>query len=273
LATRKNTTAVEFATLFLNGIVKYHGLPAIVRTDRDRRVTSDMWQELCRKLGIRHHMTTAYRPQANGQAERVNQNVDQLLRVAQAHGVTWEDALPQIEIALNNAAILNTEFTPYLLTYGYHPTFLGELPDTAQIQVHEETREFVKRIQEMYDQFSRILQDRRNQQLQHENRDRQPTTYQPGDKVMINWDKRSTRAHGHGSKLEPRFVGPYKVIRQVNLDTYLIELPRTSRAHPIFHAEYLKPYHMNVTSTATVTSTSSAASEPASCEDSLVGTA
>ena len=49
---------------------------------------------------------------------------------------------------------------------------------------------------------------------------------------------------GHVGKLEPRFVGPYEIIKPVGLDTYIIKLPTNSRAHPVFHTEYLKPYYV-----------------------------
>ena len=60
---------------------------------------------------------------------------------------------------------------------------------------------------------------------------------------MVNFTKRLKRQQGNVSKLEPRFTGPYKVLRAIGLDTYVLELPANSRVHPVFNAEYLRPYN------------------------------
>ena len=66
-------------------------------------------------------MTSGYYPQANGQAERTNQNVKQVLRVAFAEGKTWVLALDNVEMAINNAVLTAGGLSPYFLNLGYHP--------------------------------------------------------------------------------------------------------------------------------------------------------
>jgi uncharacterized protein YheU (UPF0270 family) len=244
--TSTKQTAEEFATLFLNGIVKYHGLPSEVTSDRDHRVINDYWKALCAKVGIRHQPTTAYRPQANGQVERVNQSVGQLLRVATMQGISWEEAIPQLEIALNNAALSNSDITPYFLTYGFHPAFLSDLPRQPgdnENTPNENVENFVLRMQTIYENFARILQTEQQRISARANQGKKITLYEEGSEVLVNFDKRALRSTGRHDKLRPRFVGPYKILRRVGVDTYLLDLPRTSRVHPVFHAEYLQPYH------------------------------
>ena len=93
-------------------------------------MTSQFWQALCAKLQIKHFPTTAYHPQANGLAERTNQTMKQLLRIAQMEGTTWFDALPLTEIAMNNAPLPQSHMTPFYLNYGYHPNFDADIFDS-----------------------------------------------------------------------------------------------------------------------------------------------
>ena len=79
------------------------------------------------RLGVSARLTSGIRPQANGQNERTNQNLRQYLRAVVKHNHDWVAALDTAEMAINNANIPNTKFSPYLLNLGYHPCLL---PDT-----------------------------------------------------------------------------------------------------------------------------------------------
>ena len=81
-ATRKDSTAEELVETLINGVFKLHGLPKTIHTDRDRRVISDVWKRLCERLHIHHCPTTSLRPSSNGQVERQNQSIGQLLRIS-----------------------------------------------------------------------------------------------------------------------------------------------------------------------------------------------
>ena len=91
--TPSHTTADETGKFFITHIVKYHGIPRSIRTDRDPRLSSALWAELCFKLDIKYKMTAAYWPQANGQTECANQAVKQIFRIAHDECLHWFDAL------------------------------------------------------------------------------------------------------------------------------------------------------------------------------------
>lgn len=73
IAMKHQISVSTVAEAFIENIFKLHGLPSIIVTDRDRIFTSNLWQELFKKLGIKLHMSTSYHPQSDGQTERVNQ--------------------------------------------------------------------------------------------------------------------------------------------------------------------------------------------------------
>jgi hypothetical protein len=139
---------------------------------------------------------------------------------------------------------MGTEYSPFYLNYGYHPAILADLPRQIHDGNNETADDFAERMNLLYENFARILHSEQRRVAARENVGREPTRYKPGDLVLVNYDKRSRRA-GYASKLDPRFVGPYRVLRQVNPDTYEIALPSTSRAYPVFHAEFLRPYHLS----------------------------
>ena len=78
IPTTMHTNAEETAQRFIKHVVKYHGIPRSIHSDRDPRLSSSLWAKLCQKRDIKHKMTAAYWSKANGQDERTNQTVKQL---------------------------------------------------------------------------------------------------------------------------------------------------------------------------------------------------
>ena len=86
---RASDTALVIAHQLLHHVVRLHGLPRSLLSDRDPRLMSEVWSQLCDLLDVKRSRTSGYYPQANGQAERTNQNVKQILRVAFADNINW----------------------------------------------------------------------------------------------------------------------------------------------------------------------------------------
>ncbi|KAE9015814.1 hypothetical protein PR001_g14800, partial [Phytophthora rubi] len=113
-AVRKSVTAPQAAQLFVDNVFRNHGLPEAFVSDRDPRFVSHFWQHLFRLLGTRLDMSTADHPQTDGQTERVNRVLEDILRsVCAAEPTKWSVFLPQVEFALNNAVHSSTGFTPF----------------------------------------------------------------------------------------------------------------------------------------------------------------
>ena len=123
IPTRNQASTTDTAEQFLRYVVKYHELPGSIISDRDSRFMSAFWETLCSHLNIRIRPSSAFHPQTNGQTERMNATIKQFLRVAQYEDRSWLDVLDVVEMAVNNAPIVETDFSPYYLNLGYHPTF------------------------------------------------------------------------------------------------------------------------------------------------------
>lgn len=91
-------TAPTVARQFVDSVVKLHGMPHTIFSDRDRIFTSTFWKLLFQKLGTKLNYTTAYHPQSDGQTERVNQCLEMFLRcMVQDQPKQWCRCLPLAE--------------------------------------------------------------------------------------------------------------------------------------------------------------------------------
>ena len=125
--TRRDEKATDTSRYFIHYIVRPHGLPRSIICNRDSRFLSIFWRPVMDRLGVSARHTSGFHPQANGQAERTNQNLRQYIRAVVKQNPDWVAALDTAEMAINDANIRNTKFSPYLFNLGYHPCIL---PDT-----------------------------------------------------------------------------------------------------------------------------------------------
>ena len=94
-------------------LIRYHGLPEALISDRDPRFQSDLWQQLCTRFNSKRALPSSYHPQSDGQTERVNRTLEQMLRTyIQSDEREWERLLPALELAYNTASHSSTELPP-----------------------------------------------------------------------------------------------------------------------------------------------------------------
>src|SRR4051812_30276359 len=109
----------QLSRLYVHEIVRLHGVPASIVSDRDPRFTSHFWQSFQKALGTELRLSTAYHPQTNGQSERTIQILEDMLRSCIIdYGGSWEDHLPIVEFAYNNSFQSTIEMAPFGALYG-----------------------------------------------------------------------------------------------------------------------------------------------------------
>uniref|UniRef100_H3H286 Integrase catalytic domain-containing protein n=1 Tax=Phytophthora ramorum TaxID=164328 RepID=H3H286_PHYRM len=117
------------AKLFIDRIFRQHGLPESIVSDRDPRFTGKFWSSVFKVLGTRLDMSTTDHPQTDGQTERVNRVVEDVLRsVCAETPERWSTMLPLVEFALNKAVHASTGFTPFYVNGLTHPRVPLTLP-------------------------------------------------------------------------------------------------------------------------------------------------
>ena len=114
--------APGLAEVIIDVVVRHHGLPDSIVTDRGSLFTSKFWSSLCYFLGIKRKLSTAFHPQTDGQTERQNSTIEAYLRAfVNFEQNNWARLLLMAEFAYNNAKNASTGFTPFELNCGYHP--------------------------------------------------------------------------------------------------------------------------------------------------------
>ncbi|GJP44800.1 hypothetical protein CLOM_g4215, partial [Closterium sp. NIES-68] len=226
------------AQISVRYIVSQHGIPTTLISDRDPKFTSMFWKELMSLLGTKLTMSSAYHRQTDGQIERLNQIVEQLLRAAWKDEVSkWDLHLPVLEFAYNNATYAATRQTPFFLYYGRHPLTPQKPTASATVQP---AHNFITTMHHLWDRTHKRLLDIQQQQKRQADRHRTDHTITVGDQVLL--DTLNINIRHLPSKLRPCFCGPFLVEAQVTPVTFRLRLPTTRWIHNAFHVQLLKPY-------------------------------
>ncbi|GJV66845.1 putative reverse transcriptase domain-containing protein [Tanacetum coccineum] len=186
-------------------VVSKHGVPVSIISDRDGKFTSHFWKSLNKALGTRLDMSTAYHPEIDGQNERTIQTLEDMLRACVLDfGKGWDKHLPLVEFSYNNSYHTIIKATLFKALYGCKcrsPICWAEVGD-SQLTGPEIIHETTEKI------------------VQIKNR-------------VIRFGKRG--------KLNPRYIGPFKIIAKIGTISYRLELPENlSRVHSTFHVSKLK---------------------------------
>ncbi|GJR55551.1 putative reverse transcriptase domain-containing protein [Tanacetum coccineum] len=238
----KETDSMEKLTRqYLKEVVSRHGVPVSIISDRDSKFTSHFWKSLNEALGTQLDMSTAYHPQTDGQSERTIQTLEDMLRACvMDFGKGWDRHLPLIEFSYNNSYHTSIKAAPFEALYGRKcrsPICWAEVGD-AQLTGPEIVRETTEKII----QIKHRLQASRDRQRSYADKRRKPLEFQVGDKVMLKvspW--KGVIRFGKRGKLNPRYIGPFKILAKVGMVAYRLELPeKLSRVHSTFHVSNLK---------------------------------
>eukprot|EP00253_Pinus_taeda_P020306 PITA_20306 len=234
--------AAQIAHIFMQNVFKLHGLPKTIISDRDVKFTSAFWKTLFVELGTQLNFSTAYHPQTDGQTERVNQMVEDMLRAYVMQQPTrWEDYLHLVEFAYNNGYHTLTQMSPFEVMYRWKcrtPTSWGGPEDKLSLGP--------KMLKEMEDMVKRVrvnLKATQDRQKNFADRKRRFKEFQVGDHVYIRIQaKRSTLQWSGCTKLAPRYCGPFQILARVEPVAYQLALPSHIRVHNVFHVSVLKKY-------------------------------
>jgi hypothetical protein len=122
-------TALSVANTFFNNVVKLHGVPKTIVSDRDKFFTSSFWQELFKLLNTQLCMSSAYLAQTDGQTERVNQCLETYLRCAvSSTPKNWLKWLLQAELWYNSSFHTLLKCSPFKALYGMDPSLAPDSP-------------------------------------------------------------------------------------------------------------------------------------------------
>jgi hypothetical protein len=158
---QKTSDVTHIANLFFKEVIRLHGLPRSIVSDRDTKLLGHFWRTLWKKLGTNLLFSLSYHPQTDGQTEVVNRSLGHLLRslVAEHHN-SWDNVLPQAEFAYNDSVNWSTGQSPFQIVYGTHPRGFSELRDSEQTTTRSASaKEFAEAIRELHSRVKERLQN------------------------------------------------------------------------------------------------------------------
>jgi hypothetical protein len=239
-------TAHQTAHMFLQHVWRLHGLPARVISDRGTQFDSALFREIMQALQVTQAMSSAYHPETDGQTERVNRVMQEVLRhYVNPLQTDWDQWLPCVEFAINNSVHSGTKETPFFLNYGIHPSTPLSMQTPAQRAARSRLPAAVKFTADMtaaLDRAKRCLQAAQDRMKAQADRKRTDLQFSVGDQVWLD-SKNIAVQHTGSRKLMPRRLGPFKVASRIGAVAYKLELPPTmKRLHPVFHVSLLTPY-------------------------------
>jgi hypothetical protein len=231
-ACRQTDTANDHARLFFHNVFRIHGLKVAIVSERDARWTSNFWKVLFSKLGTRLQMSTSFHPQSDGQTERANRTVQQVMRCLLDSSALeedrWDEWLPAVEFAYNNLRHASTGMTPFYLNAGQHP----RVPSSSSTSKIDDVNvpaamEWLRRLEQQLETAKKSLAAAKDRQKKDADKRRSDCEFVVGQKVKVSRTLFSKLEKDSllSRKLNPKFYGPFEVVQVVNTNAVVLDFP------------------------------------------------
>jgi hypothetical protein len=229
------------AELYMSRIVCLHGIPKKIISDKGTQFTFHFWQQLHEALGTHLKFSSAYHPQTDGQTERTNQILEDMLRAcALQDKLGWDKRLPYAEFSYNNSYQASLKMSPFEALYGRNcrTPLHWDQPSERQVfglEIFLEAEENIRMVQEN-------LNATQSRQRSYADTRRRKLSFEVGDYVYLKVSPiRGTKRFGVKGKLAPRYIGPYQIQARHGEVAYQLSLPENmSIVHDVFHVSQLK---------------------------------
>src|SRR6266481_7304005 len=240
-------TSKEVAWLFIKEVVRLHGIPESIVSDRDTKFTSNFWKEIHQLMGTKLLMSTAFHPQMDSATKWANRSIGQVLQALVCNDQKdWARLCPMVKFALNSHVSATTGYAPFELNYGDIPQ-LGQhiSTDTKFASVKHFVQQALSNLMTVHN----AIIEAHVSQMHHTNLARQPRgEYPPGSLVYLV-TKNLVLPKGRAKKLLPKYIGPYKVVEvHMAASTITLELLPELKArqiHPTFHVNLIRAHIPN----------------------------
>jgi hypothetical protein len=233
------TTTNDTAEALLWCLIRHHGLPRAIVSDRGPQFVSHMWKRICELLNIKRRLSTAFHPETDGATERMNQVVEDYLRAFVSYAQDdWKPLLPAAQLAINNRTATSTGLSPFFASHGYHvdPIRVEEPLRRSGLTPREQGEAFVARLKEGTEWAQAAMATAQEQQEWRANAGRQPADqYKVKDKV---WLKLKNVKTDRPTKKLDWLNAKYTVTELIGTHTCRLDTP--PGIHNVFHVSLLR---------------------------------
>jgi hypothetical protein len=230
----------QLAELYMAQIVCLHGVPKKIVSDRGPQFTSRFWRSFHENMNTKLNFSTAYHPQTDGQTERTNQVLEDMLRAcALQHGSSGT----RVYLMLSSHIIIVTGQSEDVIV---RDSIWQEMQDSSTLDQTGERQIFGPELIQAAEEQVRIIRENlriaQTRQKSYADNRRRPLEFEEGDYVYLKVSPlRGMRRFKVKGKLSPRYIGPFLIFRRVGEMAYQLELPASlSDVHNVFHVSQLK---------------------------------
>jgi hypothetical protein len=243
LPCHKTIDAHQTARLLIDNVVRQHGLPSSIVSDRDPRWTGVLWTELFAAMGTKLKRSSSYHPQTDGQTERVHRVLEAMLRAyVNKRGSDWSEWLPTVEMSINSSVHETTGKTPFEMTGvdWKDPLSLAMTSGGRTEMTSDVAHEVLDGIKTAWEDARHMMMESQVRMKKYADLKRRDEQYAVGDQVMLSTKNLAKR----WGKLSPLFVGPFQVVKVSGEGLNVtLDLPSEySRLHQPFHVDRVKRY-------------------------------
>ncbi|KAF2068181.1 hypothetical protein CYY_010493, partial [Polysphondylium violaceum] len=216
---KKTVTSKEIAKWFLDNVVCVFGIPDTIVSDQDTKFTSDLWSGIMKGLGTTLNLTQPHRAQADGQTERVNRVLVEMITKLATQRRKWSSDIAMIEMAINHNINTSTGLSPSAVCYGFEP----RLPFNMKTNT---LQDYSNNLLYYRDMVKDNMLEAQIQQSYYHNRNVSPTSFNIGDEILIKRYRLNTAdkvIFKNDRKLFALFCGPFKIIEKKSDVNYVID--------------------------------------------------